>query len=180
MKTERHPTLGILVREDGCVFICGGSRGRKPHWTFGSKGRDGYLKVTVAYKSYRVHRLVAETFIPNPKNKPQIDHLNRNPLDNRVENLSWCTPSENQRNTRAHDRVDARGGIHKYEDKKQYNKELLAIYRKTHSQYLRELRAEYNKTHKHVRFADGTRRYIPNEQATELLKLPVKERNYVR
>ena len=42
-----------------------------------------------------VHRLVGKAFIPNPENKPQIDHINRNGLDNRVENLRWATRSEN-------------------------------------------------------------------------------------
>lgn len=45
-----------------------------------------------------VHRMVAELFIPNPENKPQVDHLNTNRLDNRAENLRWCTGSENMRN----------------------------------------------------------------------------------
>lgn len=55
-------------------------------------------------KQIFVHRLMAMAFIPNPENKPFIDHINRDKSDNRLENLRWVTTSENQYNIDVHER----------------------------------------------------------------------------
>jgi hypothetical protein len=58
----------------------------------------GYLKVTlhaVKRKHYRVHRLVAQAFIPNPKRRPQINHKDGNKRNNGVKNLKWVTNRQN-------------------------------------------------------------------------------------
>lgn len=58
--------------------------------------QTGYMQIGVGHrKQVAVHRLVAATFIPNPRNLPQVNHKNFDRTDNRVENLEWCTNGEN-------------------------------------------------------------------------------------
>lgn len=63
----------------------------------------GYLRVALCknneIKKYKVHRLIAITFISNPNNYKQVNHDNGIKDDNRVENLEWCTPSYNTKHS---------------------------------------------------------------------------------
>ena len=61
---------------------------------------NGYLQVFLSgsRNPQSVHRLVAKAFLPNPENKPCVDHINGNKQDNRVENLRWVTNKDNTNN----------------------------------------------------------------------------------
>jgi len=72
---------------------------RKGKYLSPDKTKKGYLRVNLTknnfLKWFSVHRLVAEAFIENPLNLPQVNHKNGIKNDNRVENLEWITQSEN-------------------------------------------------------------------------------------
>ena len=59
-----------------------------------------YWTVSIDGRTYLKHRLVATTFLPNPSNLPEVDHINGVTLDNRINNLRWVSRSENCRNRR--------------------------------------------------------------------------------
>ncbi len=58
--------------------------------------KTGYCGIGIERHEYRVHRLVAIAFIPNPDNKSVVDHIDNNRINNNFENLRWATVSENQ------------------------------------------------------------------------------------
>ena len=64
--------------------------------------KNGYYYVNLyknsKMKTMRVHKLVANAFIPNPDDKPCVDHINCNKLDNNISNLHWVSHTENNRN----------------------------------------------------------------------------------
>ncbi len=92
MITKKH-SCGITVSSCGRVFGVKGERNPS------SNGKYNYQRLTVGKRGEQstqyIHRLVAECFIPNPDNKPCVNHIDGNKLNNDVSNLEWCTISEN-------------------------------------------------------------------------------------
>lgn len=69
--------------------------------------RRNYLSVRLSAKNYKVHRLVAQSFIDNSENKSEVNHIDENTFNNHVDNLEWVTAKENSnhgtRNKRIHE-----------------------------------------------------------------------------
>lgn len=74
------------------------------------KGTAGYYQIMLGRKTspLYVHRIVATAFIENPDNLPQVDHINGEKLDNRVENLRWVSVSDNCWSFGYHNRIENR------------------------------------------------------------------------
>lgn len=111
MKKGNYYSLNdYTITRDGNIMNKHNGRKLKPQ-----PNGKGYLRVIIGKKRYFVHRLVAQKYIPNIQNKPQINHKDGNKSNNCVENLEWVTNQEN----RNHALIN---GLHLCGDKCSYSK----------------------------------------------------------
>ena len=90
-KPGKKPIKGFYyISNNGDFYSTFTKRLLKPQ-----KDHKGYLYVEIGRKKYKVHRLVAEYFIPNPKNLPQVNHIDCDKTNNNVNNLEWVTNRQN-------------------------------------------------------------------------------------
>ena len=110
------------------------------------KDKDGYLQVNLhcngKQHQRKIHRLVAQAFLPNPDNLPQVNHRDEDKLNNRVENLEWCTAKYNSNYGSRKDRVrnsriknGTYTGLSREEYWKKYYEENREKIREYHHQY---------------------------------------------
>lgn len=88
--------------------------------------KKGYLQIRIRAnckaKGFKIHRLVAEAFIPNPNGLPQVNHIDGNKQNNCVDNLEWCTCKENMQHAVTH------GLLHDYSGNKNPNCKVIFQY----------------------------------------------------
>lgn len=127
-QSRMHPTLDILCDSMGRVFVPQNGK-NKAHWTFGCKRKDGYRTVCIDYKTYKVSRLICETFHGlAPADRPTCDHINRDRDCNVPENLRWCNSKQQANNTAHVDRGLEKYGVQRCNDSAAYQR---AYYAKT-------------------------------------------------
>lgn len=127
------------------------------------KNKNGYIYVSLnangKQKNYRLHRLIAKAFIPNPNNYPYINHIDMDKTNNDISNLEWCTNSYNMKHAFAN-----KPRIYTEEQKKILKKNVENAWIKTSKKISRYVDGKKIKTYKSISSASKdigrSRKYI--------------------
>ena len=155
-----------MVSNLGRVKSLGNHKTRKEKILKNKYDKGGYCQINLwkygQMKHFLVHRLVAEAFIDNSNNKPCIDHIDGNPMNNRVNNLRWCTQRENCNNPITLHRMSEthkgktpwiKGKHHTEETKRKLSKTVLQIDKNT-GEVIREF-PSIMEVHRQLGFSQG-------------------------
>ena len=125
MHIKQDRVSGLWCREDGAILVppCASIHRFTFEWSFGIPNGNGYRKITCGGKVHLVHRLVCRAYhgLP-PKDKGEVDHIDRNRENNAAMNLRWVSRKENCDNMQKVEEACAKYGIRECEDKSAYHK----------------------------------------------------------
>lgn len=138
---KKHPYLNVEVSEDGMVHrpekrteiqVC-----RKETWTYGHMNSEGYMVIGIDGRTYKVHRLVYETWVGPIIDGYTIDHIDRNRTNNVVSNLRLATPRQQCLNAKQHLERDSRITVSQADDPNEYRRQYNALNREKVRAYQR-------------------------------------------
>lgn len=138
---KKHPYLNIEVSDEGIVHRPERRSSRqivrKDYVGPGHINSEGYYVIGIDGKYYKVHRLVAETWIGECPTGCTVDHIDRNRLNNRADNLRYATPHEQCINSKTHLLRDTRITVSQSEDPNGYRRQYNSLNRERVRAYQR-------------------------------------------
>lgn len=137
MQIKQDQVTGLWCHSNGAVLMPpSGRRFKTFRWTFGYDASYGYKRVMFQRKNYFVHQIICRAFngLP-PADKPEVDHINRIPHDNRPENLRWADRKENLGNRDCVDKSIEKHGVRACEDPQAYHRAHQEAHREKYRAY---------------------------------------------